>query len=79
VRPLLGLYLGVWLIAKHRSTTSIEWAALALEFVGAFTLRRQVKKLYWEVDRTCLKLGYVFTALFGPWYVNYQLRPMWPV
>jgi hypothetical protein len=105
--PLLGLYLGLWLVAKHRSAASLlvylvavgcivaalipgvphdvisarelEWAALALWFVGAFTLRHQVKNLYWEVDRTCLNLGYVFTALFGPWYVNYQLRPMWPV
>jgi len=105
--PLLGLYLGIWLVAKRRAPWTLlaflallaslfAWyipgvphelttvlaccaAAPALWFIGAFTLRHQVMKLYREVDRTDLTLSYLFTALFGVWYVNYQLRPMWPV
>ncbi len=53
--------------------------AVALWFLGAFPLRHQVMKIYWEVDRTDLSHSYLRTPLFGAWYVNYQLRPMWPV
>ena len=105
--PPIGLYLGIWLVARrrapatlliylallaclfgwyipavpHRLATIVGCAAgaMALWFIGAFTLRYQVMKLYWEVDRTDLHLSYLRTALFGVWYVNYQLRPMWPV
>ena len=53
--------------------------AVPLWLLGAFTLRHQVMKIYWEVDRTDLGLSYLRTALLGTWYVNCQRRPMWPV
>lgn len=105
--PALGLYLGIWLVARRRAPATLlvylallgsisAWyipgvphglrmiiacavTAVVLWFIGAFTLRHQVMRLYWEVDQTDLSLSYLHTALFGAWYVNYQLRPMWPV
>ena len=62
-----------------RAIAACAALAVVLWFIGAFILRYQVMRLYCEVDETDLSLSHLYTALFGVWYVNYQLRPMWPV
>ena len=53
--------------------------AVILWFVGAFVLRYQVMGFYREKEGTEFDLSLLLTALFSVWYINYRLRPMWPV
>jgi len=108
--PLVGIYLGLWLLSKGRSASTLilysalavisvavsfvpfpargamsaievglDGSILALWFLGAFSLRRNVIGYYSGREGIPFFLNPVLTAFVGPWYVGGHLRADFPL
>jgi hypothetical protein len=59
-------------------TDGVSTLMVVCWFLGAFLARREIMRYYAGREGSALDLSPVLTALFGVWYLNYRLRPLFP-
>jgi hypothetical protein len=47
-------------------------------FAAAFLGRREILNYYAQRESSLFRLTFLSTVLFGVWYLNYELRPVFP-
>lgn len=52
--------------------------AVVTWFAGGFLARHEILKYYAQRESSVFRLTLYATALFGVWYLNYELRPVFP-
>jgi hypothetical protein len=66
-------------IMTQKWADAVGLCAVVLWFAGALIGRYQIARYYAQREGSEFRLSLAFTLLFGTWYLNYRIRPEFPL